>query len=276
MAGDPRGGAVRRYVRNYLAAPRYADRPLRLQAADGTDLAAYLVPGPPDAATTVVLVHGFANWSRNPRVHAFAHRLARGAHVVVPDLRGHGRSRGRCTLGRDEPLDVAAAVEAAPTGRVVTVGVSLGGAAVLVHAAAHDVAAVVAVSAPAWWESGGGHGAQRVGRWVASPARRRLLARAVRTRVADDCAGRVDPIEAVPRIAAPTVFVHDPDDHYFDGSHATALYAAATDPKALWWRRGGHGTDLLTDELADFILRAPWPSGSPAPAPPSGTGSPTP
>jgi len=277
MAGNPRDGALARYLRNYVVSPRYATRPLSLRTADGVDLAAYLVPGPPDATTTIVLVHGFANWSRNPRIHAFATRLARGAYVLVPDLRGHGRSRGRCTLGRDEPLDVAAAVAAAPTDTVVTLGVSLGAAAVLVHAATSEVAGVVAVSAPAWWEAGGGHGAQRVGTWVGSPARRRLLAHAVRTRVADDCAGRINPIEAVARIAAPTLFVHDPDDHYFDGSHATALYERAIPPKDLWWRPGqGHGTDLLTPELADLILRGPWPSSSPAPVRPWGTGSPAP
>lgn len=277
MAGNARDGALARYLRNYVLSPRYASRPLAVRTDDGVDLAAYVVPGPPEATTTIVLVHGFANWSRNPRVHGFAGWLARRAHVVVPDLRGHGRSRGRCTLGRDEPLDVAAAVAAAPTAHVVTVGVSLGAAAVLLHAATADVAGVVAVSAPAWWDTGGGPGAGRVGTWVGSPARRRLLALAVRTRVGDDCTGRIDPVDAVARINAPVVFVHDPDDHYFDGSHATALYERANPPKELWWRPGGgHGTDLLTADLADLILRGPWPSGSRAPAPPSGTGSPTP
>ncbi|HVF75819.1 MAG TPA: alpha/beta hydrolase [Acidimicrobiales bacterium] len=275
--GNPRNHAVTNYLRNYVVSPRYTSRRLTLRTADGVALAAYLLPGPPEATTTFVVVHGFANWSRNPRIHAFATRLSRASHVVVPDLRGHGRSQGRCTLGRDEPLDVAAAVAAAPTPTVVTVGVSLGAAAVLVHAARNPVAGVVAVSAPAWWEAAGGTGAQRVGQWVNSATRRRLLARAVRTRVADDCTGRVDPVDAVADIGSPTLFVHDPDDHYFDGSHATALYERARPPKDLWWRPGqGHGTDLLTDELADLILRGPWPSSSPAPAPPSGTGSPTP
>ena len=58
-----------RWARSYPLAPRY--RPpatvLRLRSADGTPLAAVRVPGPDDALASVVVVHGFSNWSRTAR-----------------------------------------------------------------------------------------------------------------------------------------------------------------------------------------------------------------
>ncbi|MEO6120729.1 MAG: alpha/beta fold hydrolase, partial [Acidimicrobiales bacterium] len=129
MATVRAGRSVTRYLRMYVAPPRYrrAQR-LVLTTADGVRLNAWRLAGPTGARFSAVLVHGFVNSSRSPAVHAFARRLAESAHVVVPDMRGHGRSRGRCSMGRHEPLDVAAAVDAAVSARpdlpVVTIGTS--------------------------------------------------------------------------------------------------------------------------------------------------------
>lgn len=272
--------AVTVWARAYLFAPRYRwGERRRLVAADGTLLAAAFLEGPPTAWATVVVVHGFVNWSRSPRVYAFARRLARDVHVVVPDLRGHGRSGGRCTLGRKEPMDVAAAVAAARPGLpVVTVGLSLGGAAVLLHAGTHGgVAGTVAISAPAWWGSFDREGSGRVQRWVAAPAGRAVLAALLRTRMDADCQGVPDSGDVVAAIApAFTLVVHDPDDSYFGPEHAQRIYDWAGPPRALWWERGaGHGSDLLTAELADRLLaeicslvKAGQPHLLPVPAPP--------
>lgn len=262
---------VARYLRTYVAAPRYAGEwRIRLTAADGVALTGWGLPGPDDAHASIVLVHGFANWSRSPRIHDFARLLSVRAPVTVVDLRGHGESEGACSIGRDEPLDVAAAVAAAKAARpdlpVVTIGVSLGAGAVLLHAADAEpgsIAAVIAVSPPAYWERDGGEGASRIARMVSSPVGRWGLARLTRTRVGG-WEGRTDPVDVVGAIApATTILVHDPDDWYFDERHATALHEAAAEPKELWWYPGGgHGSDLLTPELADRVLaltlRAPW------------------
>src|SRR4051812_21748653 len=116
MSASTRGNpfeTVTRYVRTYHLAPRYAEgKPLSLRAADGVRLAAVQLDGPPDASVNIVLAHGFSNWSRSPRIHAFATHLSNRAHVVVPDLRGHGRSEGVTTFGEKEPLDVEAAADA--------------------------------------------------------------------------------------------------------------------------------------------------------------------
>lgn len=258
MAKRVGGPAVGRYYRMYVAPPRYRrEQRLTLTTADGVRLNAWRIPGPPDAACTVVLVHGFVNSSRSPGIHRFAHLLARRAHVVVPDMRGHGRSGGRCSMGRHEPLDVEAAVAAAPEGLpVVTVGTSLGGAAVLMHAGTFGgVAGAVGISAPCRGELDR-EGTHRVRRWVSGRTGRVLLATALRTRVGADCFYLPEASDVVAAIApAFTIVVHDPDDWYFGPQHAESIYAWAGEPKALWWYPGGgHGGDLLTPALGERLL----------------------
>lgn len=262
MAKQSPTGAVRSYLRKYAMAPRYrAEHRIALTAADGTRLAAWMLRGPADAPCTVVLVHGFVNWSRTPAIHAFAHLLAESVDVIVPDLRGHGRSGGTCTLGRDEPLDVAAAVAAAdPSKPVVTVGISLGGAAVLLHAARYptSIAGVVAVSAPATWGGLGTDGAKRIERWVSTPTGRLTLRLLLRTRLTDDCSYLPEAADLAARIApAFAIIAADPDDWYFGPEHPERLYEWASEPKDLWWYPGGgHGTDLLTTGFAARLLAA--------------------
>lgn len=272
------------HVRRYVFVPQYGGEQLSLVTSDGVRLSASYLPGPPDAPATVVLVHGLALSSRTPKIHAFAHRLAEHVNVLVPDLRGHGRSGGRCTLGDREPLDVAAAVEAAPPGLpVVTMGLSLGGAAVLLHAGTiGGVAGVVAISAPAWSDSWDTRPTERIRRHVSTRGGRLFLWSVLRTRVAADWKG-VPESRGVAAAIAPafTILVHDPDDHYFGEEHARTIYGWLRPPKDLWLiPDSGHGTDLLTPELADRLvarissrlLPTPLRSDSPEPVPPSGSG----
>jgi pimeloyl-ACP methyl ester carboxylesterase len=253
------GRALAGYARKYVFVPRYrADQTLSLVTSDGVRLAGAYLRGPADAFASVVLVHGLMHWSRTPRIHAFAHRLARSVHVVVPELRGHGRSGGVCTMGVDEPRDVAAAVAAAPAGLpIVTMGISLGGAAVLLHAGtARGVDGVVAISSPAWWGAWDTPSTQRIQRAATTPAGRLVMARLLRTRIAAQCEAVPDARDVVASIApAFTLIVHDPADHYFRLEHAETLYRWANEPKSLWFEEGmGHGTDLLTTSLADRLV----------------------
>jgi len=251
-------------ARKHAFAPRYRpEERLSLVTEDGVRLAGARLAGPPDALATVVLAHGFVHSSRTPRIHAFAHLLARRVHVLVPDLRGHGGSDGVCTLGLEEPLDVAAAVAAAAPGLpVVTLGISLGGAAVLLHAGTYArtrraIAGVVAISPPAWSGTWDTPGTKRVQRYAGSPAGRQVLARLLHTRIAEQCGAVPDSRDLVAGIApAFTLIVADPADHYFGEEHSRALYEWAREPKDLWLLPGtGHGTDLLSRALCDRLFR---------------------
>jgi uncharacterized protein len=261
MATTPasRRAALGGYLRKHAFVPRYRDEQrMAVFTEDGVRLAAFRLQGPPDAAGTVVLVHGFSQSSRMPRIHAFAHQLAQRMHVIVPDLRGHGLSGGLSSMGTYEPLDVKAAVEAAdPSVPVVTVGISLGGAAVLLHGGTYGgVAGVVAISAPAWWGAWDTPATKRIQRYAMTPAGRRFLAVFMRTRIAQVCEGVPHAEEKAAAIApAFTLVVADPKDHYFDEVHPRTIYGWANEPKDLWLLPGtGHGTDLLGPAFTDRLL----------------------
>jgi pimeloyl-ACP methyl ester carboxylesterase len=268
--------ALAGYVRKHAFVPRYGtEQRVSLVTDDGVRLAAARLQGPPDAFASVVLVHGFSQSSRMPRIHAFAHLLARKVHVIVPDLRGHGQSGGVSSMGTYEPLDVKAAVEAAPPGLpVVTVGISLGGAAVLLHGGTFGgVAGVVAISAPAWWGAWDTPATKRIQRYTTSAAGRRFLAVFMRTRIAPVCEGVPHAEEQAANISpAFTIVVADPADHYFSQEHPETIHRWANEPKDIWWMPGtGHGTDLLSPAfghrlLAELDRRLARPGAAPSPA----------
>jgi pimeloyl-ACP methyl ester carboxylesterase len=156
----------------------------------------------------VVLVPGFScSWDK-PFVRRVARWLTPYAGVVVLDLRGQGQSGGLSTLGNLEALDVDAAVAQARAlgyARVVTVGFSMGGAAVLRQAGLHGeltaerVDAVVSISAASRW-------------WRLETRRMRNLARLTTTRPGRGVARalmrtRIDP-RARYGVAAAPVDVH--------------------------------------------------------------------
>lgn len=270
---------VREWLRKYPLAPRWRRRErVRLSTLDEVSIGAASIEGPPDAPLTVVLVHGFANSSRSPRVYAFARALSEQFHVVAPDLRGHGSSSGRSSLGLLEPLDVSAAVEYAcavrPRTPVVTVGASLGAIAVLLHAGlfgrapGNEVLGTVAISAPAVWGATDGPSSVRLAAMLDSPSALRILRYFCGTRVVSK--DRRVPVpfagDVIAAIApAFTIVVHDPVDKYFPGSHAERVHGWASDPRDLWWlHRAGHGSDMLTRGFADrltaeLLRRVPGP-----------------
>ena len=257
------------WARRYPLAPRY--RPpathLALTAADGTPLHAVRLPGPAagphleQAPCTFVLVHGLANSSRTPGIHAFAHLLAEAAPVVVLDLRGHGASGGRCSFCLHEPLDVDAAViaarAAAPHLPVVTIGTSLGGSSVLLHAGEQGgVAGAVGVSPAGWSGADDRPGSARAQLVARSPVARVGLRLLTGTRIPGTCGAVPDAEPVVARIApAFTLVVHDREDHYLGPEHAEAIERWAKPPVARWEVVGrGHGTELLDRSLATRLL----------------------
>lgn len=236
-------------------------------AADGTPIDACHHAGP-STDLAVVVAHGFTGSWRRPAVRRVAAALQEHAGVVTFDFRGHGRSGGFSTVGDQEVLDVAAAVEwALELGyrRVATLGFSMGASVVVRQAGLRTPevpppTAVVAVSGPARWYYRGTP-AMRRAHWVIERPMGRLVGRiALRTRIA---ANGWDPVPAAPhevaaRIApVPFLVVHGDADHYFPVEHAEQLYAAAKDPKELWLEPGfGHAENAATAGLLTRI--ATW------------------
>lgn len=128
-----------------------AFEPLTLTTQDGLKLYALYYPAQNGAA--VILLHGYR--SRHSEVIPVAEMLVRhGYGVLLPDLRGHGRSEGTdITFGKLEQYDVAAAytyltaTAGVAPGRVALFGNSMGSAIAILYAADHpEIPAVVAQS----------------------------------------------------------------------------------------------------------------------------------
>lgn len=132
---------------------------VRLRTRDGVVLAASYLPGPagPRAELpAVVLAPGLAGHRTKPAYALLAERLSAAAAVLALDLRGHGGSGGRSTLGIAEAHDVDAGAEwlrGRGHGWVAAIGASMGATAVLRAAGAPQSRfdAVCALSAPAGW-----------------------------------------------------------------------------------------------------------------------------
>jgi pimeloyl-ACP methyl ester carboxylesterase len=210
-----------------------------------------------------VVCHGFTGSSRAPHVQRICAQLAAGpAAVLAPDLRGHGRSGGRSTVGKLEVHDVAAAVarlRADGYDDVGVIGWSMGGSVALRYAGlGGDVDAVVSVSSPgAWFERG--TRAMRVVHWLCETRTGRLACRlGRRTRLAGGSWTDVpeSPEEVVGHIApTPLLIVHGDADHYFPLRHVDLLAAAAPSAE-LWIEPGmGHAETATTPDLIRRIER---------------------
>ena len=243
-----------------------------LTTADGERLSAEWFPGP---GPCVVLAHGFSGSTAGRALGRVAMGVAGHASVLAYDARGHGGSTGRSTLGDLEVLDVDAAVAAARArghAAVVTCGWSMGGAAVLRHAAlrASTVAghllaagpdAVVAVSTTSRWSvrATATGPLRRLHAVVETRPGRAYARRVMRTRISD--AGwdpqPAAPVDLVGRVAPiPLLLVHGDRDTYFPLEHPRALAAAAGEPCELWLEPGfAHAETAATPGLLDRIGR---------------------
>lgn len=238
-----------------------------LATADGERLHAEVWPGPSGSPLWVVLAHGFSGSTAVPALRRVAAGLARHAHVLAYDARGHGRSTGRTTLGDREVLDVDAAVARARglgAGAVATVGFSMGAAAVVRHAAGVDVRpalreapdAVVAVSGTAAWSTWAtaSTAMRRLHVVVRTPPGRALARRLMGTHVDPGAHrhGPVSPLDCVAAVRAPLLLVHGDRDGYLGTAHARALGERSGAP--LWLEPGlGHAEVAMTAELVDRI-----------------------
>lgn len=221
---------------------------------DGVRLAGTLL-GEYAGDTAVVFVHGFNGYRTKPKIRTLAEALSRRFPVVVFDLRGHGESEGWCTGGELESLDVHAAVRFARARgyrRVVTVGASLGGIAVIRAAGDEgDADAVVAISTPSRWGTNDTKAVRRMTWIFTSPVGRRMLRGLFGTRIDLNWGNPEPPVEAVAHIRAPILIIHGADDHFFPLSDATLLHERAPEPKRLLvLPRFGHAEDGFTPAFA--------------------------
>ncbi len=224
---------------NIGALPGISYQDVTLDTADGLKLSAWYVPGTrPDA---VIIVHGI-HANRAYLIPQAVILAQAGYHLLLFDLRGHGRSEGHeVTYGYREALDIEAAVDYL-TGqpgiqRVGALGHSLGAAAV-VRAAAMDQrlqAIVIQSSFSSLAE------AAEESRALPWPFRALVLGLAqLKTGTRLDQVNSARDLATMP--PRPVLIIHSADDGLFPLHHAQEMYEAAQEPKELWIidRVGGH------------------------------------
>lgn len=262
------------FVPGFAAPHQHATVP----TADGVTLAGSYLSGPAGpGGPAVAILHGFGGHHRKPRFALLAERVAAFGAVLTVDLRGHGRSGGRCTLGDREELDALAAVAwLRERGHewVALLGVSMGGAAAIRGAGAAQGAAkpdaVCTVSTAARWGLRTSREMRVLERLPVSTPGRAAVRGVLRTRMARGWGFPDEPVTRVAGIApAPLLLVHGADDHYFGPHQAELLYVNAGEPKALWVEPAGFGhaedgftaafCDRLTDAFRAVHADGRWP-----------------
>ena len=246
-------------------------RRVTVHTSDGIDLAGIVLPASSASGSplTFVLAHGFTGSVARPSLRRLAGWLTPFGEVRALDFRGHGGSGGGSSTGGDpEVRDVDAAVSAARADgatAVVTVGLSMGGGAVLRQAALglHRPDAVVSVSAVSRWYVRDTAPMRRVHWLLETTAGRRLGARLVRLRLdAPWLTPPPAPLQVVSAIApTPLLLVHGDRDEYFPLEHFRTLAQAAGPTATAWMVPGfGHAESGATAPLVERIGR--WASAT--------------
>jgi uncharacterized protein len=247
---------------------------LSVRTRDGVPLAGIAVPAaapprPGARPVTFVVAHGFTNSVARAPFLRLAGWLRPFGEVRALDFRGHGRSGGASGAGGDPELaDVDAAVGAARADgadAVVTVGLSMGGGAVLRQAALsrHRPDAVVSVSAVSRWYVRDTRPMRRVHWLLETTAGRALGSRLVRLRLDEPwLTPPPAPLQVVSRIApVPLLLVHGDRDEYFPLEHFRTLAQAAGPTATAWVVPGfGHAESGATAPLVERIGR--WASAT--------------
>jgi uncharacterized protein len=251
-------------------------RTLAVRTDDGVQLAGIVLPARPPTpprpgarALTFVVAHGFTNSVTRAPFRRVADWLSPFGEVRALDFRGHGGSGGGSAVGGDPELaDVDAAVAAARADgadAVVTVGLSMGGGAVLRQAARgrHRPDAVVSVSAVSRWYVRDTRPMRRVHWLVETTLGRRVLSRAIRLELDEPwLTPPPSPLQVVSAIApTPLLLVHGDRDEYFPLEHFRALAQAAGPTATAWVVPGfGHAESGATAPLVERIGR--WASAT--------------
>jgi pimeloyl-ACP methyl ester carboxylesterase len=218
---------------------------------EGVELAAWRCAGAGNRRGTLVYLHGIAD-NRSSAAGAIMRFTARGFDVVAYDSRAHGESGGdTCTYGFFEKADLARVLTTVPSGPVVLLGTSLGGAVALQHAAENpSVTAVIAAETFSDLRTV----ARERAPFFFSEA---IIARAftVAEQRANFAIDAVSPRAAASRIQAPVLLIHGEIDHETPPDHSRRIYAALAGPRELVIVPGAGHNQSLTNEVWSSIER---------------------
>ncbi len=228
-----------------------------LTTADGLKIAGWHVFGKRPQA--IILVHG-VDANRMAVLPEAAVLAEAGFHLLLIDLRGHGRSEGsQVTYGYREAWDVQAGLDyllAQPdVEQVGALGTSLGGA-VVARAAAIDprLEAVVIESSYSSLPDAVETAFDNRSIFPKRPFAPLLITLAER-RVGLEIS-QIDSARDLATIhPRPVLIIHGSQDNLFPPHHAQKMYGAAQEPKELWLIEGLGHESPVKDREAEFKAR---------------------
>jgi alpha-beta hydrolase superfamily lysophospholipase len=202
----------------------------------------------------VLLLHGFRGdrASMVPRARVL---LDAGFSVLLVDQQAHGETPGSIiTLGWRESKDVRAARDwiraRAPGRRVGVVGVSLGGAAVLLG---DPPAGFDAVVLEATYPRLGRALDNRIG--IRAGWLRKLLGPLLLVQIEPRLGvtpAQLEPIRCIAKLGAPVMIVGGSRDSHTTEEETREMFAAAAEPKALWIVDGAAHQDFARFDRAGY------------------------
>lgn len=167
--------------------------------------------------------------------------------VLLFDFQAHGESTGEhITFGYLESMDAQAAVRFlranAPHEKIGVIGVSLGGAAVLLASPALDVnATVLEMVYPTINQAISNRLTMRLGGWAGSLTP--LLSWQLKPRLGID-AEVLRPIDHIGKISLPILLIAGAEDQHTTLEESRRMFDAANEPKELWVVNGARHVDL--------------------------------
>lgn len=230
--------------------------PVRFHSGSGSTIHGWLSRGRIGAGA-IVLLHGIGA-SRQEMIGRARFLRSGGFSVLAIDFRGHGDSTGgRSTYGGLESRDALAAVEflrhALPLERIGVIGISMGGAAVLLGQAPLPVQALVLESVYPTIDDAV---RDRLRAWL-GPIGRTLAPIVMTWLFPRDGVAAADlrPIDHIREQTAPVFVLAGSADRYTPPSESRSLFDRAPEPKAFWSIEGAGHVDLHEFAGAEYERR---------------------
>ncbi|HEX4631153.1 MAG TPA: alpha/beta fold hydrolase [Chthoniobacterales bacterium] len=241
---------------------------VEFQSESGSQIHGWFLPGR-EGHGVIVIMHGV----RACRLDMLdrARFLSQGGYAVLLfDFQAHGESSGQhITFGYLESRDAQAAVRFArarlPGEKIGVIGVSMGGAAMLLAEPPLTVDGVVLEQVyPTLHQAIGDRISMRLGRWsrVLTP----LLSWQLRPRLGLS-EEMLRPTDHAAKILCPKFFIGGSEDRHTTPVEVRKMFESAADPKELWIVPGAQHVDLsrfarteYKNRVLDFFARCLAPS----------------
>ncbi len=216
----------------------------------------------------VLVVHGYGG---NGDIMDYASKkyYDKGYNVVIPDLRGHGKSQGKFIgMGSLDKKDIEKITELIVKGdknaEIILHGVSMGGAAVIMAAAENKAGNIKAVISDCSFDRADNIIAYQIGHnFHILPYPIVSLLDIICRHKAGYSLKKASPVKDVAKINVPVLFIHGDKDSLVPIEMVYRLYKKALCKKDIFiCRNAGHGVSALVDrrgywnKVFDFLDKA--------------------